>query len=67
MSIDPNMKFARSLKGYSPKEVDAAFDLMQAEILSLQEENAALKNTLELCDERIRQLIQSTMLLNENI
>ena len=58
MKIDPNIRFKRVLKGYDPREVDEAFDVMQSEITSLS-------NIIGQYDRKIQQLADSTRRLEE--
>ena len=58
MSVDPQIKFSRAFKGYEPREVDAVFDEMQREINEL-------KHTISQYDGKIRQLADSTALLEQ--
>lgn len=79
MSINPNIKFTQVRKGYDPQEVDTVFDEFQKQIkehkeqirdlnhtIEQYENKTALwdKNTKQIEDERIKESLRLTGLMN---
>jgi len=65
MGIDSEIKFKRTRKGYDPKDVDNAFDVMQSEIDDLLLQNRELSGAITQYDKKIKQLEDGTRQLEQ--